>query len=44
MNWASQQWAPKLKTGVLCAYDLLRLKQIKAVPDFVGVGASYPLF
>ena len=44
MNWASQQWAPKLKTGVLCAWDLLRIKRLGTVPDFVGIGASYPLF
>jgi hypothetical protein len=39
-NWGSQ-WAPALKTGVLCAYDLTRIKQVKAVPDFVGIGATY---
>lgn len=41
-NWGSQ-WIPALKTGILCAYDVTRLKSLKAVPDFVGIGASYPL-
>ena len=39
-NWGAQ-WVPALKTGVLCAYDLSRPKALKAVPDFVGIGASY---
>lgn len=46
LDWAlgtkmGDAWAPNLKTGVLCAYDLSRIKQIGLVPDFVGIGASY---
>lgn len=46
LDWAlgtkwGDAWLPALKTGLLCAYDLTRLKALKAVPDFVGVGASW---
>lgn len=46
LDWAlgtawGAAWLPRLKTGVLCAYDLTRLRALKAVPDFVGVGAAW---
>ena len=46
LDWAlgtnmGAQWVPALKTGLLCAYDVSRPKALKAVPDFVGIGASY---
>ncbi len=41
-SWGAA-WLPKLKTGILAAYDLTRIKALKAVPDFVGVGFQWPL-
>jgi len=48
LDWAlgtkmGDAWVPALKTGVLSAYDLTRLKQIHWKPDFIGVGISYPV-
>lgn len=48
LDWAlgtsyGDTWLPKLKTGLLCAYDVSRPKSLKAVPDFVGLGIAWPL-
>lgn len=49
LDWAlgtkwGDAWLPKLKTGVLFAHDLSRLAAAHFAPDFIGVGASYPLW
>lgn len=46
LDWAlgtswGDLWAPRLKTGILCAYDLSRPNALKVVPGFVGFGVTY---
>lgn len=48
LDWAlgtswGQKWLPKLKTGMVFAHDLSRPSQLHWKPDFIGVGASYPI-
>lgn len=40
-DWGAR-WAPRLKTGLLFAYDLTRVNALRLRPNFVGVGATYP--
>lgn len=41
-DWGSR-WVPPLKTGLLCAYDLTRVRMLKVRPDFIGIGIQYPI-
>lgn len=48
LDWAlgtkwGDAWLPKLKTGVLFAHDLSRLKKTHLFGDFIGIGAAWPL-
>lgn len=48
LDWAlgtswGQAWLPKLKTGLLGAYDLTRPSALHARPSFFGFGLAYPL-
>ncbi len=40
-NWGDK-FVPALKTGILAAYDLTRIKQLHINPSFLGIGAAYP--
>ena len=35
-------WLPRLKAGINFGWDFSRPKMLKAQPDFMGVGISYP--
>lgn len=39
-NWGDM-WLPRLKTGLLAAYDLSRFKTLHVVPGFVGIGGQW---
>lgn len=41
-SWGAM-WLPRLKTGLLGAYDLTRISQLHARPTFFGLGIAYPL-
>lgn len=48
LDWAlgtkmGDTWLPRLKTGVLFAHDLSRLSTTHFKPDFIGIGAAWPL-
>lgn len=36
-------WIPRLKTGILIAYDITRPSTIKLRPSFSGFGVMYPI-
>lgn len=47
LDWAlgttwGDMWLPRLKTGVLAAYDLTRVKALHIDPSFIGIGAAWP--
>jgi hypothetical protein len=48
LDWAlgtkwGAAWLPKLKTGMMFSHDLSRPRQLHLKPDFIGIGASYPI-
>lgn len=47
LDWAlgtkwGDTWVPNLKTGLLGAYDLTRIKTLHSRPNFIGIGAAWP--
>ena len=47
LDWAlntkmGAAWLPDLKTGMLFGYDLTRPKELRAEPNFIGLGIAWP--